>query len=61
LTEESRWSFIALPSIPSRRAGGEVVGESSRKQEGEIKRFFRKMKGEMIHRKIFFEHPLFGG
>ncbi len=32
------------------------MGESSRKQEGEIKRFFRKVEGEMIHRKIFFEH-----
>jgi len=46
----------ALPLIPSRKAGGEVVGGSSRKQEGEIKMVFPQSERGNDHRKIFFEH-----
>ena len=37
---EDKGGGKSLPSIPSRKAGGEVVGGSSRKQEGEIKMVF---------------------
>ena len=40
------------------QAGGEVVGGSSRKQEGKIKMVFPQSERGMITGKIFFEQPL---
>ena len=38
----------------------EVVGGSFRKQVREVKRVFRKVKGDVINGKIFYEHLPFG-
>ena len=54
-TEKSRWSFTALPSIPSHSVGGEFVSEPSRKWVGrlgvDLSASGREIVGGLSHRR----------